>query len=291
MARRAGASSQPGRGLRCSSTGVPKIQYPDPMIEAPGRVKDLAGPPIFATAEEERRHRKVHLAGAFRLFARFGFDEGVAGHITARDPEHSDWFWANPFGMHFSQIRASDLVLVNDRGEVIHGEHPVNTSAFAIHSRVHAARPDAVAAAHAHSIHGKAWASLGRLLDPITQDSCAFYQDHGLFDDFTGVVYETSEGDRIARALGKGKALILRNHGVLSVGQTAREAFVLMKSLLEAAHIQLTMEATGGALNEIPAEICEKTARQYEHHDSGRGSADWPAYLRLLDGVDTGWRS
>src|SRR6516164_2829231 len=111
------------------------------MTEAPspGRVKNLMGPPTFATASEERWHRKVHLAGAFRLFARFGFDEGVAGHITVRDPERPDWFWVNPFGMHFSQIRASDLVLVNDRGEVVEGDAPVNTAAFAIHSRVHAA--------------------------------------------------------------------------------------------------------------------------------------------------------
>jgi len=215
------------------------------MIEAPGRVKDLAGPPVFATAEEERHHRKVHLAGAFRLFARFGFDEGVAGHITARDPEHRDCFWANPFGMHFSQIRASDLVLVNDHGEVIHGEHPVNTSAFAIHSRVHAARPDAVAAAHAHSTHGKAWASLGRLLDPITQDSCAFYQDHGLFDDFTGVVYETSEGDRIAKALGTGKAVILRNHGLLTVGASVDEAAWWFITMERSCQAQLLAESVG----------------------------------------------
>jgi ribulose-5-phosphate 4-epimerase/fuculose-1-phosphate aldolase len=79
-------------------------------------MQNLAPPPTFATAEEERRHRKIHLAGAFRLFARFGFDEGVAGHITVRDPERADWFWVNPFGVHFSQIRASDLILVNDRG-------------------------------------------------------------------------------------------------------------------------------------------------------------------------------
>src|SRR5580658_7051679 len=163
---------------------LPQYLYSYLMIEAPGRVKDLAPPPTFATAAEERRHRKVHLAGAFRLFARFGFDEGVAGHITVRDPERADWFWVNPFGMHFSQIRASDLVLVNDRGEVVEGDHHVNTAAFAIHSRVHAARPDVIAAAHAHSMYGKSWASLGRLLDPITQDACAFYEDHGLFADF-----------------------------------------------------------------------------------------------------------
>ena len=110
------------------------------MIEAPGRCASLAPPPVFATPAEERRHRKARLAGAFRLFARFGFNEGVAGHITARDPEHPDCFWVNPFGMHFSQISASDLVLVNERGEVIEGDQPVNTAAFAIHSRVHAAR-------------------------------------------------------------------------------------------------------------------------------------------------------
>src|SRR5437870_11111863 len=168
--------------------------------------------PSFASPEEERRHRKQRLAAAFRLFALFGFDEGVAGHITARDPEKTDHFWVNPFGMYFGHIRASDLLLVNHDGDVVEGKHPVNAAAFAIHSQVHAARPDVVAAAHAHSMYGKSWSSLGRLLDPLTQDSCAFYQDHGLFDDFTGIVYDTAEGDRIAAALGGHKAAILRNH-------------------------------------------------------------------------------
>jgi len=212
---------------------------------APGRVRNLVGPPTFASIEEERRHRKVHLAGAFRLFARFGFDEGVAGHITARDPERPDWFWVNPFGMHFSQIRASDLVLVNESGEVVEGQHPVNTAAFAIHSRVHAARPDSAAAAHAHSIYGKTWSSLGRLLDPITQDACAFYQDHALFDDYTGVVYETSEGDRIAKALGPWKAIILRNHGLLTVGASVDEAAWWFITMERSCHAQLMAEAAG----------------------------------------------
>jgi ribulose-5-phosphate 4-epimerase/fuculose-1-phosphate aldolase len=215
------------------------------MIEAPGRCKNLAPPPIFATAEEERRHRKIRLAGAFRLFARFGFDEGVAGHITVRDPERAGCFWVNPFGVHFSQIRASDLILVNDCGEVIEGDYHVNTAAFAIHSRVHAARPDVVAAAHAHSIHGKAWSSLGRLLDPITQDACAFYEDHSLFDDFTGVVYETTEGDRIAQALGKRKAVILRNHGLLTVGGSVDEAAWWFITMERSCHVQLLAEAAG----------------------------------------------
>src|SRR5678810_959474 len=113
--------------------------------------------PSFDSVADERLHRKQRLAAAFRMFSKCGFDEGVAGHITARDPELLDHFWVNPFGMHFGQIRASDLILVNDRGEVVEGKYPVNGAAFAIHSQVHAARPDVVAAAHAHSLHGKAW--------------------------------------------------------------------------------------------------------------------------------------
>src|SRR5437763_4291639 len=113
----------------------------------PAATQTLTGlptPPVFASPAEERRHRKQRMAASFRLFAKFGFDEGVAGHITARDPERPDHFWVSPFGMHFSQIRVSDLVLVNDHGEVVAGGRPVNVAAFAIHSQVHAARPDVV---------------------------------------------------------------------------------------------------------------------------------------------------
>ena len=155
--------------------------------------------PTFDSVEEERLHRKQRLAASFRLFGKFGFDEGVAGHITVRDPEHLDRFWVNPFGMNFKHIRVSDLICVDHTGAVVEGDARVNAAAFAIHSQVHAARPDVIAAAHSHSLHGKAWSSLGRLLDPITQDACAFFEDHALFDDFTGVVLDLEEGKRIAR--------------------------------------------------------------------------------------------
>src|ERR1700687_1297694 len=89
------------------------------------------------TIEQERLHRKQNLAAAFRLFSKCGFDEGVAGHITARDPEHSNRFWVNPFAMHFSQIRVSDLICVDDSGNVVEGSEPVNRAAYAIHSQVH----------------------------------------------------------------------------------------------------------------------------------------------------------
>jgi ribulose-5-phosphate 4-epimerase/fuculose-1-phosphate aldolase len=202
-------------------------------------------PPVFKTLAEERLHRKQRLASAFRIFAKFGFSEGVAGHITARDPELTDHFWVNPFGMHFGHIRVSDLVLCNEHGEVVEGNRPINEAAFAIHSRLHMLRPDVVAAAHAHSIYGKTWSSLGRLLDPLTQDACAFYEDHGLFADYTGVVYDVSEGDRIAKALGNRKAVILQNHGLLTVGQTVDEAAWFFISMERSCQSQLMAEAVG----------------------------------------------
>src|SRR5262245_18768774 len=145
-------------------------------------------PPTFDNVEDERRHRKERRTAALRNFGKFGFEEGVAGHITARDPELTDHFWVNPFGMSFKHIRVSDLILVNHEGEVVEGRYPVNEAAFAIHSQVHQARPDVVAAAHSHSVHGRALSAMGALLEPITQDVCAFYQDDSLFDDYTGVV-------------------------------------------------------------------------------------------------------
>jgi ribulose-5-phosphate 4-epimerase/fuculose-1-phosphate aldolase len=203
----------------------------------------------FESPEQERTHRKQRLAAGFRLFARLGFNDGVAGHITARDPELPDHFWVNPFGMHYSHVRASDLILVNEKGEVVQGEDALNRAAFAIHSRVHAARPDVVAAAHAHSIYGKSWSSLGRLLDPITQDACAFYEDHGIFEDFTGIVYDTSEGDRIAAALGSHKAVIMRNHGLLTTGQTVDEAVWWFIAMDRSCQSQLLAEAAGSPVH------------------------------------------
>jgi ribulose-5-phosphate 4-epimerase/fuculose-1-phosphate aldolase len=117
---------------------------------------ELPHPPKFERVEDERLHRKQRLAAAFRLFARYGFDEGIAGHITARDPELHDHFWVNPFGLYFGHIRVSDLVLVNHKGEVVEGDKPVNAAAFAIHSQIHKARPDVITQVAGYQILG-AW--------------------------------------------------------------------------------------------------------------------------------------
>lgn len=244
-----------------------------------GRRLEIRLPRTFESVEEERLDRKQHLAAAFRMFSRCGFDEGVAGHITVRDPELTDHFWVNPFGMHFGHIRVSDLILVNHSGDVVEGNRSVNAAAFAIHSQVHAARPDVVAACHAHSLHGKSWSTLGRLLDPITQDSCAFYEDHALLDDFTGVVLDIEEGRRIGRRLGECKAIILQNHGLLTVGHSVDEAawwFITMERTCQA---QLLAEAAG-----TPKLIRDEYAAQ-TREAIGSHIAGWFSYQPLWDRI------
>lgn len=219
-------------------------------------------PPQQATYAAERLMRRQRLAAGFRLFARHGFDMGGAGHITVRDPEFPEHFWVNPVGVYFGHIRVSDLLLVNPDGEIVEGEGSLNLAAFAIHAALHKARPDVVAAAHAHSLYGKAWSSLGRLLDPLTQDACAFYGKHALFDNFSGVVLEESEGARIAATLGADNvALILQNHGLLTVGETVEAAVWRFIALENAAHSQLLAEAAGTP-KPIPADVARHTAGQ-----------------------------
>lgn len=235
--------------------------------------------PTFATADEERTYRKQHLAAAFRVFGRLGFSEGTAGHITARDPELTDHFWVNPYGKHFSHIKVSDLLLVDSTGTVVHGERPVNAAAFAIHSEIHAARPDVVSAAHAHSPYGKAWSSLGRLLEPINQDVCSFYDDHALFDEFTGVVLESGEGERIAKTLGPAKAIILQNHGLLSVGRTVDEAAWWFIKMERSCQSQILAESAGKPIL-IDPDVAAQTRRL-----SGTPKAGWYSFQPLYDWI------
>lgn len=251
---------------------------PSPTDVGPFKLSFM--PPVFESVADERLHRKQRLAATFRLFSRMGFDEGVAGHVTVRDPEHPDTFWVNPFGVHFSQISVSSLIRVNHAGETVEGSFPVNAAAYAIHSRIHKARPDVVAAAHAHSLHGKAFSSLGKQLDPITQDACAFYGDHAVYDDFGGVVVELSEGERIAKALGDKKAAILQNHGLLTVGHTVDAAAWWFITMERSCQAELLALAAG-----TPRLIGKESAEQ-AFMITGNPLAGWfqfqPLYARIV---------
>jgi len=150
---------------------------------------------------------------------------------------------------------------VNEAGDVVEGDGPLNLAAFVIHSAIHSARPDVVAAAHSHSLHGKAFSTLRRPLDPLTQDACAFYGDHVVFDDYRGAVLEVEEGKRIAHALGNHKAAILANHGLLTVGQSVDEAAWWFITMERSCQAQL-MAMAAGTPEPIRHEFAKYTAQQ-----------------------------
>jgi ribulose-5-phosphate 4-epimerase/fuculose-1-phosphate aldolase len=250
-------------------------------VKNPAHVQGLT--PVRASVEEERIHRKKMLAASFRIFGKFGFSEGVAGHITVRDPEFPETFWVNPFGVSFNQIKVSDLIRVDHHGKIVEGKHTLlNQAAFAIHSRLHHAHPEVIAAAHAHSIYGKTWSAMGKLLDPLTQDACAFYGDHAIYDDYTGVVLDTSEGDRIAEALGDNKAAILKNHGLLTVGNTVEEAVWWFISMERCCQSQILAESmTNLKTQPISHEVALKT----RDREVGFPVAGWFSFQPLLQDV------
>jgi len=237
-------------------------------------------PETFATVEEERAHRKAKLAGALRLFGRFGFSEGVAGHITVRDPEFPELFWVNPFGMSFRHIRSSDLILVDHDGHVVYGSQAVNKAAFVIHAAIHEARPDVVAAAHSHSPYGKAFSSLGIPLAPITQDACIFYEDHVVIAAQGGAVaFDVDAGKEIAAAFPTGKAAIHQNHGLFTVGETVDAAAFWFISMERSCQAQLLAMAAG-----TPHEI-DRGYATYTREQTAYPLAGWFQFQPLWDEV------
>jgi len=267
-----------------AETGTARMALSDRMIGdvplTPKGVGELPRPPIFDTVEAERVHRKQRLAGALRIFGWLGFGEGVAGHITVRDPEFPDHFWVNPFGVSFRHMRVSDLVLVDHSGDVVYGGRPVNRAAFVLHSAIHQARPDVMAAAHAHSPFGKAFSSLGIPLAPLTQDACTFYGDHTVITEQGGaVVFEVEAGRQVAAGLGDNKAGIHQNHGLFTVGQTVDEAVFWFISLERSCQAQLAAMAAGQ-----PVEIRHEWA-SYTAEQNGTPWAGWFNFQPLWDEI------
>ena len=254
---------------------------------AMGRAKDgrklkIRTYPKFDSLEEERLYRKQHLAAAYRVFADRGFDEGVAGHISVRDPILTDHFWLNPLSKHFSQICVSDLILVDEDGNVVIGDEPVNAAAFAIHSEIHKANPKVHAACHAHSTYGKAFSAFGRELDMMTQDSLRFYKSHAVYPQFGGVVFDREEGRRIAEHLGDGKAIILQNHGLLTVGETIDAAAFWFMSLDKTCHAQLLVDAAENGSGHKKTLIPDEEA-EYSFQQVGTPEKGWLAFQPYYD--------
>jgi ribulose-5-phosphate 4-epimerase/fuculose-1-phosphate aldolase len=207
--------------------------------------------PTFESVEDERLYCKRQLAAAYRIFTLLGLDQGRAGHISIRDPEHTDLFWMNPLTVPFSMMKVSDLQLISFDGEIVEGDLPVNHAGFAIHSQILRDNPHINSAAHMHSLYGKAWSSLGRPLDPISQDACLFYGSHHVVNEYHGAV-DMAEGKRLADAAGENKLLILQNHGWLTLGHSVDEAAWYFMAAEWAAQAQIIAESVGTPIHVLP---------------------------------------
>ncbi len=192
--------------------------------------------PVFGSVEETRLHRQRRCALAYRVFGALGWGTLGDGHISARDPELVDHFWLLKYGVPFGRATVADMVLVGPGGRIVQGTGDINMTAYHIHGPIHDARPEIVSAAHTHTPYGTPWAANAALFAPICQEVTAFFEDHSVFDDGEVQVRGVEGGKRIAVALGESKATILRNHGLLTVGESVDEAvgwFLLMERVAE----------------------------------------------------------
>ena len=292
----------PIRSKPVASNGNEVQQKKKSPLEMISQGVSLPGIPQHPTFAQHRQWQLEKMALAFRVFARKGYTEGMSGHISVRDPENPHTFWTNPLGRHFGLLKASDMMLVDYDGNAIGGNmsRPANAAGFLIHSAVHKARPDVVAACHTHSIHGKAWSSFCRPLEMLNQDVTYFYDAAQAVykvplplsyistpssnrqltqtpQDFGGVVFTEEEGQRLAAALGpNGKGMILRNHGLITVGSTVDEACYLYTLMERSCQAQLLAEAA--AANGIPkVYVPEESAKYTFEHSSDPEALYWEA--------------
>ncbi|MBB5214291.1 class II aldolase/adducin family protein [Parapusillimonas granuli] len=245
-------------------------------------------------SDDERKVRE-DLAAAYRLVALLGFEDSIWTHISARVPGHHDQFLLNPHGVLFRDVTASSLVKIGVDGEIIEDTpHNVNAAGFTIHSAIHGAREDAGCVVHLHTVAGVAVSSLACGLVPANQWSYQFY-DRVAYHDFEGIALNLTERERLVKDLGPThRTLILRNHGMLTLGRDVAEAFILMRNLECACQAQIAFQATGMPISEVPADVCEHTARQYEvsvekHRRDPENSSltlEWNALVRRLSPPD-----
>jgi ribulose-5-phosphate 4-epimerase/fuculose-1-phosphate aldolase len=237
---------------------------------------------------------RVDLAACYRLVACYGWEDLVFTHITARVPGTSDHFLINPYGVFFDEITASSLVKIDQQGRKLEDSpFPVNPAGFVIHSAIHAARHDARFVLHTHTLNGVAVSTQRAGLLPISQHSISVLASLG-YHDFEGPALRDDEKPRLVADLGDNTHLILRNHGLLTVGETAAEAFVAMYYLETSCAIQVRAQAGGGELIPVPKEIVDSAYAQMAAASRPRGSRGglvWPGLLRRLDRLDPSYRT
>jgi ribulose-5-phosphate 4-epimerase/fuculose-1-phosphate aldolase len=235
---------------------------------------------------EAERHLREELAACYRLVAHFGMDDSIYNHISARVPGRHDQFLINPFGVLYRDITASSLVKIDLDGQLVEpSDHDVNPAGFTIHSAIHAARHDASCVLHTHTIAGVAVSSMANGLQPCNQWALQFY-NRVVYHTFEGIALNLDERERLVADLGpSARAMVLRNHGLLTLGRSVSEAFILMHNLERACKVQVALQSTGQPIHLVSPEVCELTARQYESGDSNRQEGAEDPYAREWRGM------
>ncbi|WP_066655569.1 MULTISPECIES: class II aldolase/adducin family protein [unclassified Sphingomonas] len=245
-------------------------------------------PRTMTDAEWEARQQ---LAAAYRVFDHLGWSEMIYNHITLKVPGEDHAFLINPFGLHFSEVKASNLVKIDiDGNKLDDSPYPVNRAGFVQHAVFHRNLPDVHCIMHTHTTAGMAVSSLEGGLQPINFYACNFAGQIA-YHDFEGVTVRDEEGARLVANLGDKRMLLLRNHGIVAMGRTLPEAFIKHWSLQRACEIQLATLSMGKPLT-VPPEVV--AVHQRDLHlaqvPGGPGAADFAAMVRLVDRVDTSWR-
>jgi ribulose-5-phosphate 4-epimerase/fuculose-1-phosphate aldolase len=249
-----------------------------------GRVAET-GP--LSDAEQQTR---VDLAATYRLAALNGWDDLIYTHISASVPGEAGHFLINPLGLAFDEVCASNLVKIDIAGNIVGtSAHPVNATGFALHAAVHAARIDAFCVMHLHNTAGVAVSAQPAGLLPASQHALRFY-GRLAYHDYEGLAFTPAEGERLVAHLADNPAMLLRNHGTLTVGRTVAEAYVLMATLLKACEIQLQAQACGAELIVPGDTVAARTAEQLYDGGAIEGTLEWPALLRKLDRFDRSYR-
>lgn len=239
---------------------------------------------------------RVDLAAAYRLVDLYGWSDLIGTHISARVPGEHDAFLINPYGLLFDEITASSLVKVDEEGNKLSpSEYEVNPAGFVIHSAIHMAKPEIACALHTHTPAGTSIATQKDGLLPITQHAMAIYA-HTAYHGYEGIATDLSERERLVRDLGEANVLVLRNHGLLTVGRTIGEAFVWMYRAERAARMQLGIQQAGAEIIEIPDEVQQVTIERNKKANSPEGhrpigKLEWPALKRKLDRLDEGYKN
>jgi len=239
---------------------------------------------------------RVDLAAVYRLTDYYGWTSVVYNHITLRIPK-TDTFLINPFGLRYDEIRASNLVRLDLKGNKLDSvSWPINKAGYNIHSAIHKARSkDLHCVMHTHEPMSQTIAALKEKVVPMFQEGCQLYERVG-YHDFEGIVLDGSEKKRIVKSLGKkNHTLVLRNHGLITAGPSAIWAFARHQLFIRNCEIQLKAMASGTKLNKIPKNVMEHTRQQFEGGDAQGGAEvrhpEWPAYWRLLDKLDPSWKT